>query len=269
MVYTHHIELASMNTESINSIIEELIAQMHGCMDSEATNYNPDAIVDDESCYYCDLGDVNCDDSLNVLDIVIAANMVLVGEYDEVADVNEDGQLDLLDVVMLVNWVLNGEPTLCDGLTGVELWGEWYDIGTTTTLYLEGLELGSIPPEIGCLTNLTYLGLYSNQLTGLIPPEIGNLTNLTYLSLWDNQLSGEIPLSITELTNLTYLNLVYNQLTGEILSEIGSMTNLTLLGLAYNDLTGEIPSEVCALIESNNLTMSWILDGNNLINTCD
>ena len=54
----------------------------------------------------CNLGDVNCDDSLNVLDIVLAANMVLADEYDVIADVNEDGALDVLDLVTLANWVL-------------------------------------------------------------------------------------------------------------------------------------------------------------------
>ena len=50
-----------------------------------------------------------------------------------------------------------------------------------------------IPVVIGNLTNLTWLNLYNNQLTGEIPSEIGNLTNLTYLYLNHNQLSGVIP----------------------------------------------------------------------------
>ena len=41
------------------------------------------------------------------------------------------------------------------------------------------------------------------------------------------------------------------------------------MSLDHNQLTGEIPPAVCDLIESNNLDMDDILNGNNLINTCD
>ena len=51
---------------------------------------------------------------------------------------------------------------------------------------------------------------------------------------------------------------------------------LTLIPLSFysyqiytNQLTGEIPAEVCELIESNNLNMDWLTNGNNLINTCE
>jgi Leucine-rich repeat (LRR) protein len=37
---------------------------------------------------------------------------------------------------------------------------------------------GSIPPELGKLTNVVNLYLTNNQLSGSIPPELGNLTNL-------------------------------------------------------------------------------------------
>ena len=128
----------------------------------------------------------------------------------------------------------------------VELWGECYNIETTTHLNLsnEGLT-GEIPPEIGNLTNLTYLDLYNNQLTGEIPYEVGNLTNLTYLDISINQLTGSIPPEIGNLTSLTYLSLGLNQLTGEIPPEIGNLTNLTHLYLHNNQLTGEIPVEIC------------------------
>ena len=99
---------------------------------------------------------------------------------------------------------------ICDGLTEVKLWGEWYDIGNTTSIFLQSQGLsGSIPPQIGCLTNLTYLGLFSNQLTGQIPFEIGNLTNLTGLYLHINQLTGEIPQEVCDLIASNNLDMYY------------------------------------------------------------
>ena len=140
------------------------------------------------------------------------------------------------------------EPELfdCTGLTEVELWGEWYDIEETTYLSLESNGLtGSIPPEIGNLTNLTDLNICFTQLTGAIPSEIGNLTNLTNLDLSHIHLTGAIPSEIGNLTNLTDLHLGGNDLTGEIPPEIGNLNNLTYLGLNSNQLTGEIPEEIC------------------------
>ena len=89
------------------------------------------------------------------------------------------------------------------------------------------------------------------------------------MKLQNNQLSGEIPSEIGNLINLGFLNLENNQLSGEIPSEIGNLINLNTLKLKNNQLTGEIPQAVCDLIESNNLNISYILDGNNLTNTCD
>jgi uncharacterized protein (TIGR02145 family) len=136
----------------------------------------------------------------------------------------------------------------------VELWGECYNIETTTTLNLYNNQLtGEIPTEIGNLTNLTELYLHNNQLTGEIPPEIGNLTNLTYLYLNGNDLTGEIPPEIGDLTNLSQLYLFSNLLTGEIPPEIGNLTNLTSLKLYSNQLTGSIPSEIGTLTNLNRL----------------
>jgi hypothetical protein len=114
--------------------------------------------------------------------------------------------------------------TICDGEAEVALWGDCtdlhssvsdgcmesgcYDIKTTFSinLYSQGLT-GSIPPEIGNLTNLTDLRLYNNQLSGEIPPEIGNLTNLTRLDLNWNQLTGKIPQQVCDLIESNHLGI--------------------------------------------------------------
>ena len=139
----------------------------------------------------------------------------------------------------------------------VELWGECYSIADTDSLSLASNSkvTGSIPSEIGKLTNLTYVTLLGNQLTGSIPPEVGNLTSLIKLNLGTNQLTGSIPPEIGKLTNLTHLMLNVNQLTGEIPTEVGNMTNLEGLGLAFNQFTGEIPQEVGNLTNLTGLNL--------------
>ena len=128
----------------------------------------------------------------------------------------------------------------------------WYGITVSgnrvTEINLNNNNLtGSIPPEIGNLTNLSGLGLYVNQLTGSIPSEIWNMTNLGMLLLDGNQLSGTIPSSIGNLINLEALHLFANQLSGSIPNEIGNLTKLTSIWLSNNKLSGAIPSDIINL----------------------
>ena len=52
-------------------------------------------------------GDLNSDDTVNILDIIQLANMTLSGEYADNADLNGDGALNILDIVAIVNIILN------------------------------------------------------------------------------------------------------------------------------------------------------------------
>src|SRR3954470_10227999 len=72
--------------------------------------------------------------------------------------------------------------------------------GGQSELELSGLNLVSLPPEIGRLTALTALLLYDNRLAAL-PPEIGRLTALTTLYLHNNRLAA-LPPEIGRLTTL-------------------------------------------------------------------
>ena len=60
----------------------------------------------------CSLGDINCDDGINVLDVVLLVELVLGGSQPDPdllasADVNEDGELNVLDIVQLVSMILS------------------------------------------------------------------------------------------------------------------------------------------------------------------
>eukprot|EP00592_Proboscia_alata_P023983 CAMPEP_0194447102 /NCGR_PEP_ID=MMETSP0176-20130528/128821_1 /TAXON_ID=216777 /ORGANISM="Proboscia alata, Strain PI-D3" /LENGTH=702 /DNA_ID=CAMNT_0039273917 /DNA_START=78 /DNA_END=2184 /DNA_ORIENTATION=+ len=129
--------------------------------------------------------------------------------------------------------------------------------------------VGSIPSEIGYLTNLVDLALNNNQLVeklpstlglltkltqldisvnaninGQIPTELGSLTSLTELYLWKNNLVGTIPTEFGKLNKMEYLYIDENLLTGTIPTELGRLTALDWLYLGWNNLKGRIPTEI-------------------------
>ena len=142
------------------------------------------------------------------------------------------------------NW-FNGVGWLSD-----EPLGNWYGVNTDDGDRVVGLDLssnglnGEIPTALWNLTKLQFLDLSGSPLLrGRIPSEVGNLTDLTRLSIWSNQVTGEIPPELGNLTRLTTLILTGNELTGPIPPEIGNLTNLDTLMLG-GPLTGVIPPEV-------------------------
>jgi len=57
------------------------------------------------------IGDINVDGNVNVLDVVVLANAVLIGEDLPAGDINSDGVNNVLDIVVLVNIILTGTPS--------------------------------------------------------------------------------------------------------------------------------------------------------------
>ena len=54
------------------------------------------------------IGDLNNDQTLNILDVIILVNLILSGSsYDNLADINSDQDLNILDIILLVNMVLD------------------------------------------------------------------------------------------------------------------------------------------------------------------
>lgn len=107
---------------------------------------------------------------------------------------------------------------------------------------------GSIPTEIGKLSNLRVLAIADNALTGTIPDTIGGLHNMTGLDVSGNNLSGEIPsLLVANLTQLSFLDLSQNELEGSIPESFENMRNIAILDLSYNKFSGMIPKQLVSL----------------------
>ncbi len=53
------------------------------------------------------MGDLNDDQSINILDVIILMNLILSNSpYNSLADINSDQDLDILDIILLVNIIL-------------------------------------------------------------------------------------------------------------------------------------------------------------------
>lgn len=124
------------------------------------------------------------------------------------------------------------------------------EIGNLTELYtldLSGNTLtGEIPSSIGNMHILGYLYLNNNQLTGSIPQEIGNLSDLRACYIYENQLMGNIPSEFGNLINLEYCYLFGNQLTGEVPETLSRLTKLQTMDFSDNMLGGDLPEAVTA-----------------------
>ena len=131
------------------------------------------------------------------------------GEASGDAHVTVAADLDRAALVALYNatdgpnWVDNA-----NWLTDAPL-GEWYGVDTDFSgRVVERLSLndnalsGEIPPELGGLSEVGFLGLDGNALSGEIPPDLGDLANLKRLYLHGNALSGEIPQSFLQLERI-------------------------------------------------------------------
>ena len=60
----------------------------------------------------CELGDINCDYDVNILDVVqlvafILGNADLTGSQQDLGDINFDGNIDILDVVSMLSIILD------------------------------------------------------------------------------------------------------------------------------------------------------------------
>jgi hypothetical protein len=57
------------------------------------------------------IGDINDDGDINILDVVLMVFLILSDEYSLIADINEDNLINVLDVVLLIEMILIEDDT--------------------------------------------------------------------------------------------------------------------------------------------------------------
>ena len=59
------------------------------------------------SQYTYNLGDINNDGSVNILDVIETVTIILNGEYNQIVDMNYDGAVNILDIIEIIYIILN------------------------------------------------------------------------------------------------------------------------------------------------------------------
>jgi Leucine-rich repeat (LRR) protein len=150
-------------------------------------------------------------------------------------------------------------PTEMGLLTELELWG----------MERGGLE-GTIPTEIVNLSKLNFLDLDFNLLTGSLTTQLLSLLTLGQLDLNNNFLTGSID-GLVVLTNLNFLQVHANDFTGTVPEAFGAFSELTAFTLHETDISGVMPTSVCDLLQPAGKLGSLIADclGDNPDIECD
>ena len=112
--------------------------------------------------------------------------------------------------------------------------------------YVQGnVELsGSIPTQIGELTDLKEFREHDCSLTGSIPSEIGKLYRLEVWDVSNNKLAGPIP-DMSQLEKLKHLRIGGNDISGVVDNANCELTRVSLEEFSA-DCAGSSPDIVCA-----------------------
>eukprot|EP00543_Licmophora_paradoxa_P010206 CAMPEP_0202475322 /NCGR_PEP_ID=MMETSP1360-20130828/92838_1 /ASSEMBLY_ACC=CAM_ASM_000848 /TAXON_ID=515479 /ORGANISM="Licmophora paradoxa, Strain CCMP2313" /LENGTH=505 /DNA_ID=CAMNT_0049102475 /DNA_START=33 /DNA_END=1550 /DNA_ORIENTATION=+ len=169
------------------------------------------------------------------------------------------------------SWIGQTDLTACQNVKSTDIGTGSIPTQVGLLTQLTSLDLfnnaltGSIPTELGMLTKLSWLFLHNNALTGSLPTQLGMLIQLNSLSLYSNELRGHIPTELGMLQQLSFLHLFNNAFTGSIPTQLESLTQLVSLMIYDNELTGTVPDSICLftrpLVDCQKLVCSCCWDG--------
>ncbi|KAK2973026.1 hypothetical protein RJ640_012612 [Escallonia rubra] len=83
-----------------------------------------------------------------------------------------------------------------------------------------------------------------------------NWSDLVYLDLSENRLSGVFFLNLNQAQNLKHLNLAYNRFSKQQFLHIDTLPHLEYLNLSKTNLIGHIPSEISQLVSLRTVDLS-------------
>jgi Leucine-rich repeat (LRR) protein len=156
--------------------------------------------------------------------------------------------------------------------------------GIISTVDLKYYNLvGTLPPSLQQLRNVSVLDFDNNDLVGTIPASFNNMTwirelrlsynhitgtlpavfftnkaNLSYLSLTANYVSGSLPMSFPHGHSLALEELFLNgnYLTGTIPETVDKYENLKVLFIGYNYFVGTVPATMYQLSKANRVAIN-------------
>ncbi|KAF3636163.1 putative LRR receptor-like serine/threonine-protein kinase-like [Capsicum annuum] len=120
---------------------------------------------------------------------------------------------------------------------------------------------GNIPATLFNISSLLAVSLRINCLFGHLLLDEGNIaSNMMFLSISHNQISGPIPTNICQLTELKVLSISFNNKIGKIPRNIGCLSKLEEFYVGDNPIKGIIPTSM-----GNISTHQKLYCGNNCI----
>ncbi|XP_019169556.1 PREDICTED: probable LRR receptor-like serine/threonine-protein kinase At4g36180 isoform X2 [Ipomoea nil] len=93
------------------------------------------------------------------------------------------------------------------------------------------------------LKYMSGMDLSFNNFTGSIPYEIGYLSDIHTLNLSNNHFAGSIPTTFSNLKQVECLDLSHNKLNGQIPQDLIELNFLAIFSVAFNNLSGRIPDK--------------------------
>ncbi|CAA0824275.1 disease resistance family protein / LRR family protein [Striga hermonthica] len=210
--------------------------------------------------------------NLHVLSLAVSTSVVLQLEVSSLEWLSGLSRLEHLNMngvnlSKATNWaqqLINKLPSLVElqlNHCNLNFMDPLNDVNNISSSNLATLDLSwnslsndIIPLWIFQLSNLQYLDLSENELSGKIPREITNLCNIQTLSLFGNNFGGEISdsfgnnMSDCFLGSLISLDLSDNQISGHLSHQFGEFRSIQSLYLRGNSLSGVIPNEVGNLL---------------------